>query len=183
MPVPPAGVGEETITVPVYGNLGLLSLLGGPGDAHDSAISSARKVTLAALLMDPKCLGYLSRFGADPLSILKNISITHGYIGGQSIQAQTATTSSPDFSQQVPVSASITVNDNGWFFTMGAKATDGTPTGTPRFQGQVLIHELGHASGVLLPDGEGPNAVQNQAINDMAIKLNCGNAIQSLSNK
>ena len=39
----PGGVGDESITVPVYGNLGLLSLLGGPGGNTSGGNNSPQK--------------------------------------------------------------------------------------------------------------------------------------------
>jgi hypothetical protein len=80
-----------------------------------------------------------------------------------------------------PPSASITINDNGWFFDAGG-SVNGLQTGTPRFQGQTLLHELGHATGVLLPDGDGSPA-GNESTNIATIARNCNKAISSLSSK
>jgi hypothetical protein len=75
-------------------------------------------------------------------------------------------------------------NDSGWFFTRGGFSPDGETSGTDRMQGGVLLHELGHATGALLPDAEGmPDAAKNQAMNDSAIKQHCSKTLNALSNK
>ena len=51
----PGGVGDESITVPVYGNLGLLSLLGGPGGNSSGAL----KKGLREILKNKNCAALL----------------------------------------------------------------------------------------------------------------------------
>jgi RHS repeat-associated protein len=154
---------------------------GGGRDPRQQAIERARSILYDPLSGDPDCLGFLNGRGANPLAVLGTIPINHDYIGGMSIQAQT-TGNQPNPNSLVPQHPSITVNDNGWFFTRGATGTDGVNTGTLLFQGSILLHELGHATGVLLYDGEGPNALANQATNAEAINSHCQKTLGSLSN-
>lgn len=114
---------------------------------------------------------------ADALGTLKTIPISHADIGPNELQAVTDLVSSPNPTIHVPTSASITINDNGWFFSGGA-TIGGLETGTPRFQGETLLHELGHATGVLLPD---QTSSRNESINVAAIKRNCAKALNGLS--
>jgi hypothetical protein len=58
------------------------------------------------------------------------------------------------------------------------------PPATLLLQGSTLLHELRHATGVLLQDGEGvPNAISNQATNEAALEQHCAKTLASLPNK
>lgn len=57
---------------------------------------------------------------------------------------------------------------------------DGIGSGTLQFQGGVLLHELGHAIGVLLNNA---GSQKNQDINASVIKQNCSKTLNSLGGK
>jgi hypothetical protein len=125
--------------------------------------------------------GNMTNDGSNTLAY-ETIPINHDYIGGQSIQGQ-ANNTGPDPTALVPRNPSITINDNGAFFTRGLVAPNGMRSGTPLNQGSTLLHELGHATGVLLQDGAGaPNAIANQATNEAALKQHCAKTLASLPN-
>jgi RHS repeat-associated protein len=181
---------EGEISLDAVTPLGIMGFFrGGPGrgnssgDQRQKQIQATRSTLYDALLNDPDCLSFLAGRGGMPLGTLGTISINHDYIGGQSIQAQT-NNAGPDPTALVPRNPSITINDNGAFFTKGLVASDGTRSGTPLLQGSTLLHELGHATGVLLQDGQGiPNAISNQATNTAALKQHCAKTLASLPNK
>jgi RHS repeat-associated protein len=161
----------------------LMIMAADAGDPRQVIINGLRRLLDSLITNDPNCLMFLNGKGANPEALLSSIPINHGNIGGQSVQAQT-NNSNPDINSLVPTNPSITINDNGWFFTRGGVAADGTASGTPYFQGGILLHELGHAAGVLLADGEGvPNASANQAINNQAIIQHCAQTLNNLSKK
>jgi hypothetical protein len=152
---------------------------GGGGGSRDGAIKNARSRLYDLLLKDPDCLSFLQGRGANPLGTLSTIPIDYDRIGSLGIQAQT-NNSFPDPGSLIPRNPSITINTNGGFFTQGLTTTDGIGTGTLQFQGGVLLHELGHATGVLLQDAE---SQKNQDINDSVIKQNCSKTLSSLGGK
>jgi len=153
---------------------------GGNNRGRDATIRSIRSLLYDQLLKDPDCLAFLGARGVNVLQTLSTIPINVGNIGAPNYQAVTVADINP--SSTIPVSATITINSNGWFFTPGGSSS-GINTGTQLFQGLVLYHELGHATNVLRPDGDGiPNAVANQAANSSDIKKNCAKALAGLSN-
>ena len=55
--------------------------------------------------------------------------------------------------------------------------------GSPRLQGFVLLHELGHITGALQPDGTPSNPDKPmESKNNKAIQSNCKSALSSLGN-
>jgi hypothetical protein len=105
-----------------------------------------RKKLLGALANDPECLTFLGAKGGKALDTLANLPISLGYArvqGGRAVVADTAV--SYVEGQLAPIPGDTVINRLGGFFA-----------GTPRFQATVLLHELGHATGVLPPDASIP---------------------------
>jgi RHS repeat-associated protein len=152
-----------------------LYTLGGSGSGiptKTQAIQNARKALLDALLNDPNCISFLSGRGADALNVLKNVPITPGDLGYYQFAAETF---NADPGLTPPTNPYIVVNNIGAFF-LNYNATG--------FQASILLHELGHATGVFQPDGAMDNAslsAQLQAQNNLALQLNCGKTLTALS--
>jgi RHS repeat-associated protein len=147
---------------------------GGNSSSQQQIIENARRALLGALLNDPKCISFLGRYGADALRTLKNISITPGFVS-PNMHVQAETRNADTFPNAlVPPNASIVVNTQGFFFTN----TKDVP-----FQGGVLLHELGHATGVLpsdTVDDNGPATMARQEANKQALQLNCSKTLNSV---
>lgn len=147
-----------------------------PQPSHADILVDLRSKILNGLLQDPDCLGFLGAWGSDPLALIKVIPITEGNVSPfprtQAITTETLTPSSP-----IPINPSIEINHNGFFFEPGATASLGGQTfqtGTPQFQTEVLLHELGHATGVLPLDA---NSAKQEDANNAAIVQKCSKTI------
>jgi len=147
-------------------------------------ISQLRNSLINGLLNDPDCLSFLGGRGAGsgPLNVVENTPIDIQHVANDSgVQAVTSVDRSP--ASTVPTGAQIHINDSGLFFVPGLQVSFGGQltlnTGTPRFQAAVLLHEFGHATGILGPD---INAGVNQQ-NSAAVADHCKKTIQSFSNK
>ena len=109
-------------------------------------------------------------------------------VGGQTTNIQYPSPDSPN--PGVPVSFQITVNSEGFGLTpsvgqvayqnsQGTLVNTGINSGSPRALGFVLLHELGHATGVLPPDA---NSAANENSNNSQVANNCKKTLQGLSN-
>ncbi len=169
---PTGGCDEDPSLFFLPGQLSILAG-GGGGLSKDQIIGRARQSLLDALLGDPDCINFLAGRGADALSVLKNISIAPGDLGYYRFTAETFNADqTPD--GKAPTNPYIVINNQGFFFT--------SPNAIG-FQGATLLHELGHATGVLVPDGvsNDPAATAKlQAHNDEALKINCAKTLQTL---
>jgi len=77
----------------------------------------------------------------------------------------------------LPADATITVNSNGAFFSSSLSVGSGATQyngGTLQAQLFILIHELGHLTGVLQPDTDNS---ANENSNNSAVQSNCGKQI------
>lgn len=160
---------------------GVLSRLGGGGgrDAKSALAQYMRATLHDRLSNDPDCLSFLSGRGGNPLQTLRTIPISLGAVEGGG-SAQTTWTDNRPYSLE-PSSPSITIDPNGYFFQQGARTTNGYLTGTPRYQAADLLHELGHATGVL-PNEKGPNYFDAEATNNTVIGTNCAKTLSSFQN-
>jgi RHS repeat-associated protein len=161
----------ETLGLPTDFYIGSIS---DPGSlSKDQIIQRARKALLNALLGDTNCINFLAGRNADVLNVLKNIPITPGDLGYYRFAAETFNDElSPN--GKAPANPYIQINNQGFFFTY---------PNSIGFQGSILLHELGHATGVLVPDGVSNNpalTAQLQAHNAEAINTNCAKALKNL---
>jgi hypothetical protein len=118
---------------------------------------------------------FLAGHGAKPLETLSSVPVNHDYIGGMTLQAQTSPGGNPDFPSSLhPLHPTITINDNGFFFTN---------LNNLYRQGSTLLHELGHATGVLVPDGgDTTAALVPQKLNEDLLKQHCSKTLDALKN-
>jgi hypothetical protein len=90
----------------------------------------------------------------------------------------------------VPTSVGITLNTNGFALmpgvgqiaynnAQGGLVNTGINSGSPRALGFALLHELGHATGVLAPDLNNSAA---EDLNQSLVAANCDKTIKTLSN-
>jgi hypothetical protein len=124
--------------------------------------------------------------GGAALSTLTNVPIVPtGYSGAGRIAG---TVSTPGSNPGSLPTYQININESGPFFNSGAfypPKIGGQPTagGSQRFQGFALLHEIGHITGTLQPEGASPNTNMGiEAANNSALASNCNNALSSLSN-
>jgi hypothetical protein len=142
------------------------------------------------LANDPNCVSFLSSKGLNPIStladILTNDIFGHANISNNGDPYKTGAISGGIGGVQ---GQAITVNNQGAFFlgstpsgqslSVGPNAVKG---GTPRAQGFILLHELGHTTGVLRPDAD-PSVPKAGELNDQDIQTNCAKTIAALSPK
>lgn len=155
-------------------------------------IEYLRDRLLRLLVNDGDCLSYLSRPGsrANALGILTTVPINPGKVSIG--DAETTATPSGQPYLSPPTNPSITVNNQSgsYFFTKGL-GTDvyGNRTGTDRYQGATLLHELAHATGAAFPDGDndpmmGKNGgIDPERLNNDMVQKRCKKTLSSLSNK
>ena len=148
--------------------------------AKQQQIAMARTNSYVAMVHDENCVSFLNSAGVDCVSTLPKVPIQlTGFSGADKIASAIPTPG-------VPTGYVININEAGPFFeTTGSTVFyPGGPdvaNGSPRFQGFVLLHELGHVTGVLPDEGHPSNqAIENA--NNAAIASHCKNAISSLSN-
>jgi RHS repeat-associated protein len=171
-----ASQGEISVSEGLFVDINALTPGGGGGGGaavptKEDAIQKARKALLNALLQDPDCISFLAGKGSDALNVAKNIPITPGDLGYYAIAAQTF---NAPVGLKAPTNPYIVVNNIGAFFN------NYNATG---FQASILLHELGHATGVLVPDGVMTDASQTgqlQEHNQLALQLNCGKTLAAL---
>jgi RHS repeat-associated protein len=152
---------------------------GGKSSGKLATIEHARKNVLAALLNDGDCLIFLQSADVPVISTLQNLPINLST--ARSYPAWTITVT--PVTSNVPISAETFVNPNGAFFNPGQQFQLPTGqilnSGSPVFQGFALLHELGHATGILPQDAD--RATQDQ--NNTNLAKNCKKAIQSFGSK
>ena len=136
----------------------------------------------AALPCDPECSSFLGHAGVDPISTLKQI-IDNGVYGHGVISMGGNPYSTAATSGGVPGMA-IVVNNQGAFFnraTPDGRAFGVGPLGyaggSAKAQALILLHELGHTTGVLRPDAGIPNNVQ---LNDRDIQSHCSTTLNAI---
>lgn len=160
--------------------LGLDTQTSGP--TQQQIIDNVRRALLDALLQDPKCIAFLGRNGGKVLGTLKAIPITpEPFSPNVHFQADTPGGRN-SVSALVPANPRIRINTNGFFFTN---------LNAVGYQGGILLHELGHATGALLndlvtgDDGEvlAGLTLQNEAINGEALGLNCSETLNVLAHR
>ena len=181
----PGGVGDESITVPVYGNLGLLSLLGGP--AGDDLIGNTLKRLQRLLKLDQKCSAFLNGGGTDVQAELAGVIDKHLYGQTEIVPTKNAngtlTMNNAISFGYIPGQA-ITVNTIGAFFNATYQGLPLTTDrgrisgGTPVAQGFILLHELGHLTDALNPDFNKQKVIDQ---NDKALEVHCKDLIKALS--
>lgn len=165
----------------------------GSPDNASSQIADLRSLLLSKLVNDGDCLSFLNRLGGQAIKTLKSVPINYGPLpSGLTSEAETTPEPSDVPYSPVPADSSITINSNGDFFKRG-QYVDGGPlgpiqTGTQRYEGLVVLHELGHATGALHDDSEDytrPNGTLTdyEALNDYLIEHNCAKTLGRLSNK
>jgi hypothetical protein len=125
----------------------------------------------SCLAQDPGCLWWLGSLGGDPLARLSsgNFTVRDQGPGGPSAQTPVSTSG--------PLSAGQTVvNSQGAFFSSGYvfQGAGQIPSGASQGQALMLLHEVGHATGVLPPDPT--NA--GQAANNRAVVSHCSKTIK-----
>jgi len=133
---------------------------------------------------DVDCLAFLTRAGIDPLGLLTGIA-KGGYYG----HADISFNSDPNriaayVGGTEPAGQAITVNNQRAFYLNSVEGrgilTIGPsqlPGGTAGAQASILLHELGHLTGVLGPDLGVPRSGKD---NDKAISQHCQKTINSL---
>jgi RHS repeat-associated protein len=182
--------GYDTVTVTADAPADIMTLMFSyPNDLTQAAgggggwqgllktIETARAATYLALLNDPKCLSFL---GGDGLSTLSSVAIVPtGYSGAGPIAA---TIFSPAL--EGGPGPQININEAGPFFTPGRSYGPQRLAGaSPRFQANVLLHEVGHITGALRPEGSPPNVDMSiENANNAAIASHCKKALSGLSN-
>jgi hypothetical protein len=137
-----------------------------------------------ALACDPECTAFLAQKGINPFKMLTGI-IYYNQYGHADISAGGNPYEIGAVSGGV-AGQSITVNNQGAFFsgptpagntlTIGPKSI---PGGTPAAQAFLLLHELGHNTGVLGPDAGIPKAAKAGKQNDKDIQEHCAKIIDS----
>jgi hypothetical protein len=149
--------------------------------AKQVAIQNALNQLLTNLGCDPDCLKFLGEKGLDPLQTLSDI-ISNTLYGHADISIGGNPYSIGAVSGGVAGQA-ITVNDEGAFFlgspAVGITLTVGPsniPGGTSQAQAFILLHELGHNTGVLRADTGNPIAGQ---LNDQDIQNHCTKTIDA----
>ena len=130
---------------------------------------------------DPDCKSFLGSKGVDPIQALGDILMGDVY-GHADISINGNPYTNAAVSGAVQGQA-ITVNDQGAFFngsTPGGQSLtvgpNSLPGGTPGAQAFILLHELGHNTGVLLNDLGNQN---NLNANDANIQEHCAKTISS----
>ena len=169
---------------------------GNTGD--NGSTQDLRKRLLALLPLDPDCLSFLGAKGADTLSLVATEKISVAPISSDfGIGGETSgiryDINSP--TPGVPTSSAITLNSNGFPFgggyqillsgSSGQTVNSGINTGTARAQGFTLLHEFGHAAGVLAQDTD-PNGTPSMArenLNNNLVFTKCRKTIEALSNQ
>jgi RHS repeat-associated protein len=150
--------------------------------ADQQKIDQVKQALPEALLRDPECLSFLGAKGAKPLEILARASVTPSgarydiNYGGFTYNQWEVQRSA------IPVESSITIATGGYALTTGHSYSFGggrINTGTPRAMAEVLVHELGHAGGVLLREGGSYRLTEE---NDRAIAEHCMKTIGSFNN-
>lgn len=140
---------------------------------------------LASILAnDPECLSFLGSAGTPAIDRLT--TIMDGYYGQVEMQPKlqngvVTTTNAVSFGYPGQL---VTVNTVGAFY----KSQVGNFTlttdrgriagGTPAAQGFILLHELAHNTGAILPDANKQGIVDT---NDKNLERNCGKTIKALS--
>ncbi len=137
---------------------------------------------LTALACDPDCSSFLARNGMDPISTLKQI-IDNGIYGHADISMNGDPYSTGATNGGAPEMA-IVVNNQGAFFnraTPDGRTFSVGPRGYPgrsaKAQGFILLHELGHSTGVLRPDA-GIRAAGES--NDTDIQNHCKKTLDAI---
>ena len=152
----------------IWGYSGPRGRGGGCTDSRMGYIDQLRNQLYDSLVNDPDCLTFLAGMGANVLETLQDLPISIDYArvpGGRAVVADTQVFHTLD--QIAPVSANTVVNRLGEFFNS-----------TPRFQATTLLHELGHATGVLPPDSGVP-VNQN---NTESIQEHCKKTLSGFKN-
>lgn len=156
----------------------------GKGSGGEAAvIQHARNALYLALMTDADCLTFL---GGQALPLLNSVSINA--TGADEAGSIAATHES--FNPGSAPTYVTDINQSGPFFSVGlfySPIVGGvlTESGTSRFQGFVLLHELGHMVNALKPDGPPLPEDQQMAAekaNNGAISSNCQKTLSSLSN-
>ena len=141
---------------------------GGCTDSRQQYIEAMRNKLSSALANDPECLTFLGARGGKALDTLANLPISLGYARGEGGRAVVADSAVYYVEGQLaPIPGDTVINRLGSFFAS-----------TPRDQATVLLHELGHQTGVLPPD----NSVPRNAANTELIKQHCQKALGRFSN-
>jgi len=145
----------------------------GGGSGKQETLNKMTGKAWACLLKDPDCLWWLGSLGGDPLARLDPNNFTVQDLGPGGPSAGTPVSSSG------PLRAGQTVvNSQGAFFATGYvfQGASQIPSGTPQGQGLILLHEVGHAMGVL---GRDPTHAGQKASNQ-AVVSHCSKAIECM---
>jgi RHS repeat-associated protein len=162
---------------------GLAALDPSTSGPEQAAINAALSKVQAALAADPNCAAFLASKGTDPLQRLRDLA---GFIGHATIVNNGDPYSIAAVTGGLVEGQAITINRSGAFF---AGKVDGNTLsvnqgkiqgGTPAAQGFILLHELGHSTGVLQHDLNVPKAGRE---NDRAISENCSKALKILGRR
>jgi RHS repeat-associated protein len=150
---------------------------------QQEAITNRLKDIKKRLGQDSKCLQFLKGPNGEALDNLNTIIDNNLYGHADILQngnpLTTSAVTNPGISGQA-----ITVNNQGGFFsstfsggtiTVGPKGLAG---GTPKAQTLILLHELGHVTGILRDDGLSRKIAK---ANDKAIQEHCNQTINGAS--
>jgi RHS repeat-associated protein len=158
----------------------------GPTDpAPPDPIKKALQKLKDLLKLDKKCADFLSAGKYDPVNLVQQL-LASNQVG----QALIAPTQNANGSTTVINAATgytpgeaITVNTVGAFFNSSYQGMSLTTDrgrlrgGTDPAQGFILLHELGHVTGTLVPDASSQKLVDQ---NDKALEKNCAQTIKAL---
>jgi hypothetical protein len=120
-------------------------------DSRLTLIEQLRDSLYASLILDPECMTFLGARGARVLDSLATLPISLGYArAGAGVNEAASTRVRYSEGQLAPTQADIVINRMGAFFGV-----------SQRTQAALLLHELGHATGVLAPDASVPLSQRN----------------------
>jgi RHS repeat-associated protein len=142
-----------------------------PVSSQQGKVKSMVDRVWRCLAQDADCLWWLGSLGGSPLARLSssNFAVADLGPGGESARTDASVTGRG-------FSAAPTVfNSQGAFFYGGYSFGVPIASGGPEGQGLLLLHEVGHATGVLKPDRDDAAA---QAENNRRVLSHCSKAIK-----
>jgi hypothetical protein len=136
---------------------------------------------MAALACDADCMSFLSQNGLDPVQTLSDI-ISNNLYGYADISENGNPSRVSAASNTGIQGQAITVNSHGAFFVGNGlkEGPNNIPGNTPMAQAFILLHELGHNTTALRPDGPGTPTGTGQ-LNDQQIQDHCAKTIDSFA--